>query len=64
LPSEANFVCVPVPDAQWAVETMRARGVSVRAFPGLPGIGDVLRISIGPWPMLERCLGALEEVRS
>ena len=64
LPSEANFVCVPVRDARGAVETMRARGVSVRAFPGLPGIGDVLRISIGPWPMLERCLGALEEVRS
>jgi histidinol dehydrogenase len=64
LPSEANFVCVPVPDARGAAEAMRARGVSVRAFPALLGVGDVLRISIGPWPMLERCLGALEEASS
>jgi histidinol dehydrogenase len=64
LPSEANFVCVPVPDARAAAEAMRARGVSVRAFPALLGIGDAVRISVGPWPMLERCLGALEEVSS
>jgi len=64
LPTEANFVCIPVRDGRAAVETMRARGVSVRAFPALPAIGDALRISIGPWPMLERCLHALEGVLS
>ncbi len=64
LPTEANFVCVPVRDALGAAEAMRARGVSVRAFPGLLGIGDAVRISIGPWPMLERCLSALEGVSS
>jgi histidinol dehydrogenase len=60
LPSQANFVCVPVPDARKTAEAMRARGVSVRAFADLEGIGDALRISIGPWPMLERCLDALD----
>jgi histidinol-phosphate aminotransferase len=64
LPSDANFVCVPVKDARGSAEAMRAHGVSVRAFPALLGIGDAIRISIGPWPMLERCLSALQEVSS
>jgi len=29
---------------------------------GLPNIGDALRISVGPWPVLEECLAALREV--
>jgi histidinol dehydrogenase len=64
LPSDANFVCVPVRGSKRAADSMRARGVSVRAFVGLEGIGDALRISIGPWPMLLRCLDALGEVSS
>jgi histidinol dehydrogenase len=64
LPSEANFVCVPVTESKKVAEAMRARGVSVRAFAGLEGIGDALRISVGPWPMMERCLSALEQVSS
>jgi histidinol-phosphate/aromatic aminotransferase/cobyric acid decarboxylase-like protein len=38
---------------------MRAQGVAVRPFPGVPGLGDALRITVGPWPMLERALEAL-----
>jgi len=59
LPSAANFVLVPVPDAARVARAMRAAGVAVRPFVGLPGIGDALRISVGPWELLERCLGAL-----
>ncbi|MBK8247087.1 MAG: histidinol-phosphate aminotransferase family protein [Gemmatimonadetes bacterium] len=47
LPSAANFVLVPVREAAAAHVTLRARGILVRAFAGLPGIGDALRITIG-----------------
>ena len=39
-----------------------ARGIAVRPFSRLTGIGDALRISIGPWPVLERVLASLESV--
>lgn len=64
LPSEANFVMVPVPGAAEVSERMREQGVQVRAFTGLTKIGDALRIGCGPWTMLERCLAALEEART
>ena len=47
LPSAANFVLVPVRDAAAAHMALRARGILVRAFAALPGIGDALRITIG-----------------
>lgn len=47
LPSAANFVLVPVGEAAAAHVTLRARGILVRAFAALPGIGDALRITIG-----------------
>ncbi len=59
LPSSANFVCVPVAQCVAVGQAMRARGVAVRPFPALPHIGDALRISVGPWPLLERALDAL-----
>jgi histidinol-phosphate aminotransferase len=37
-------------------------GIGVRALPALPGIGDALRIGIGPWDMMELCLDALGAV--
>jgi histidinol-phosphate aminotransferase len=40
---------------------MRERGVNVRAFQGLTGIGDALRIGCGPWPQMEAALRALRE---
>ena len=61
LPSAANFVLLPVGDARGLASRMLARGVAVRAFPALPGIGDAVRISVGPWPLLEEALAALEE---
>jgi histidinol-phosphate aminotransferase len=62
LVSHANFVCVPVRDARVVAERLYAHGIAVRAFAGLPVIGDVLRIGLAPWPVLERVCRALREV--
>jgi histidinol-phosphate/aromatic aminotransferase/cobyric acid decarboxylase-like protein len=61
LDSRGNFVCVPVPDARTLVGRLAERGVAVRAFTGLPVFGDVLRVGMGPWPLMEQFLGALRE---
>lgn len=63
LASEANFVLVPVRGATGLAAHMREAGVEVRAFEGLREIGDALRISIGPWEMMEECIAALEKAR-
>ena len=60
LPSQANFVLVPVRNAAEVSRRMRAHGVAVRTFEGLPSIGDALRITAGPAPMMERAIDALE----
>lgn len=61
LPSAANFLLVPVPAAERIGAAMRRAGVAVRPMPNLPVIGDALRISIGPWPMMDVALVALRE---
>ena len=61
IPGSANFVLVPVADATATERRLRASGVAVRKFRRLTGIGDALRISIGPWPMMQQCLDALGE---
>lgn len=61
LDSDANFLLVPVDDARQTRERLAANGVAVRAFENLAGIGDALRITVGPWPMMEECLAALEK---
>jgi histidinol-phosphate aminotransferase len=59
LPSAANFLLVPVESAAAADRALRARGIAARAFTGLPGIGDALRITVAPWPALGEVLAAL-----
>lgn len=59
LPSSANFLLVPVADAVGARDALRARGVGVRAFRDLPGIGDAIRVTIGPAAAMARALDAL-----
>ncbi len=61
LPSQANFVLVPLDRAAEIGARMRALGVAVRPFPALAGIGDALRISVGPWEMMAACLDALDQ---
>ena len=68
IPSAANFVLVPVDDAALMGSIMRKDGIAVRPYPGLRGLGETLRITVGPWPVMERALDALcaarDEVRS
>lgn len=59
LRSSANFVCVPVANCVAVGQALRSRGVAVRPFPALPHVGDALRISVGPWPLMQRLLDAL-----
>ena len=61
LPSDSNFVLVPVGNATECDRRLRDHGIAVRPFTSLPQIGDALRISVGPWHMLERCVDALRE---
>jgi histidinol-phosphate aminotransferase len=68
LPSDANFVLVRLlPDTMAAgidaltlSRRLRARGVAVRAFTSLTGVGDAIRITIGPWDQMRDCLAALQ----
>lgn len=59
LPSVANFLLVPVADARAVGLRCAAAGVAVRAFAGLPRIGDALRVAVAPWAQLERFLAVL-----
>jgi len=64
LPSQGNFILIPVEPAS-AIEVNRAlrdQGVAGRPFPRLPDIGDALRITIGPWDLMERFLAALDQL--
>jgi histidinol-phosphate/aromatic aminotransferase/cobyric acid decarboxylase-like protein len=60
LDSHANYVCVPVANAVDVGQALRARGVAARPFVGLPHVGDTLRISVGPWELVERFLEAFD----
>jgi histidinol-phosphate aminotransferase len=62
LPSAANFVLLPVKDCAAVSSQLRRLGIAVREMAALPGIGDALRIGIGPWDLMERCLDALGSV--
>jgi histidinol-phosphate aminotransferase len=62
LPSAANFVLVPVKDCAAVSEALRRRGIGVRALPSLPGVGDAVRIGVGPWDLMQRCLDAFGNV--
>lgn len=61
LPSEANFVLVETGRAPILAASLRRMGIQVRLFADLPGVGDALRIGVGPWDVMEQVLGALEE---
>ena len=62
LDSRGNFVCVPVPNARAVASALAERGVAVRAFTGLPVFGDVLRVGMAPWPVVEQFMRALRAV--
>jgi histidinol-phosphate aminotransferase len=62
LPSAANFLCLPLVDAAGWGDQLLARGVRVRVLLGLPGLGDALRIGVGPWEAMEEVLAAMRAV--
>lgn len=62
LPSAANFLCVPTPRAAALAAACLARGVVIRAFSGLPAVGDAVRIAAAPWEVLARVVDAAREV--
>jgi histidinol-phosphate aminotransferase len=61
IPSEANFVLLPISGGASAVQIareLRVLGVGVRPFPALAGLGDCIRVTVGPWPVMEAFLAA------
>ena len=62
LPSAANFLCLPVPDSAALGRALLGEGIKVRVLRALPGIGDAIRVGVGPWEGMERLLSALREV--
>jgi histidinol-phosphate/aromatic aminotransferase/cobyric acid decarboxylase-like protein len=55
---------VPIANVALVAQQMRERGIAVRPYPGLPGIGDALRITVGPWALMELALDALLAARA
>jgi histidinol-phosphate aminotransferase len=68
LPSGANFLCLPLEEgplgstatADSVTAQLRKSGIAVRPFAGLPGLGDAIRISMGPRDEMDRLLNALD----
>ena len=64
VPSHANFILFRAPGAVAKTDALgiRARGVAVRPFGGdLPDGSDALRVTVAPWPLMERFFAALDE---
>jgi len=59
LESSANFVLIPVGHCATASLILERAGIRVRPLPGLTRIGDAIRVAIGPWDMMQRCLDTL-----
>lgn len=63
--SRANFVLVRLGDGVRATEIAERfaeHGIGVRAFPALPVVGDAIRITVGPAPVLDRVMRAAEGI--
>jgi histidinol-phosphate aminotransferase len=63
LPSSANFILFRAPSGDGTADALaiRARGVAVRPFPGdMPDGGDALRLTVAPWPLVERFFEAVD----
>lgn len=64
-PSAANFILIKLPEgigAAAANQALRARGVAIRPFPDVLHAGDCIRVTVGPWEMMEQFLTTLKEV--
>ena len=64
-PSAANFILIKLPAGKTAEEVnaaLRVRGVAIRPFAGLPHAGDCIRVTVGPWDLMETFLVHLAAV--
>jgi histidinol-phosphate aminotransferase len=63
LESRANFVLFAAPSGSASDDALalRERGIAVRPFTGIEAIGEGLRVTVGPWPLMEHFLDALDE---
>ncbi|HJU75589.1 MAG TPA: histidinol-phosphate transaminase [Gemmatimonadaceae bacterium] len=61
VPSRANFVLVPVANARRTAERLAASGIAVRILVALPGIGDAVRITVAPIPLMRQVADALRD---
>jgi histidinol-phosphate aminotransferase len=59
LESSANFVLIPVNDCAAASRKLESAGICARPLRNLAGIGDAMRVAIGPWDLMQRCLDTL-----
>ena len=61
---EANFVLAATgPGSATTIKAGLAdRGIGVRAFEGLDGVGDAIRVTVGPPAAMDRFVSALDEV--
>lgn len=64
-PTATNFVFLPLAPgtARKTALELRAEGVAVRPFADDAEVGDGLRVTVGPWLLMERFLDALDQVR-
>jgi histidinol-phosphate aminotransferase len=64
LESSANFILFAAPSgsAKRDAVDLRELGVQVRPFLDVPDLGDALRVTVGPWPLVERFLAALDQL--
>lgn len=68
-PSGANFVLMAPDESRGPrtaaiAEALRNAGIAVRSFASLAGIGNAVRITVGPWPVMTRVLGVLADFGS
>jgi histidinol-phosphate aminotransferase len=59
LPSESNFILLVVRDAVGLTGRLFDLGVGIRPYPKLPRIGDAVRMTVGPWSMMQTLLSGL-----
>ena len=62
LDSRSNFLLFPALSESAREDALRIRGrdVAVRPFSDIPGMGEGLRVTVGPWPLMEAFLAALD----
>jgi histidinol-phosphate aminotransferase len=61
IPSCANFVLIKAPTGSALADALsfREMSIGVRPFTEIPGHGESLRVTVGPWPLMEQFLEAL-----